>query len=171
MSKSVGNYIGIAEPPADIYGKVMSLPDSAMPNFMKLVTRWTPEEVEAAEADLIAGRVHPRDVKMRLAWEITSSLCGDAAADEAEARFRRVFQNREAPADLPEHTVEPHVNIVSLLRQTGLASSTSEGRRWVEQGAVRVDGQRITSIDHSLMVEGAAVLQVGRRRFVRLIPA
>jgi tyrosyl-tRNA synthetase len=168
MSKSVGNYIGIAEPPTEIYGKVMSLPDSAMPNYAKLVTRWTPEEIEAFEADLQTGRIHPRDVKMRLAWEITSSLCGNGAADEAQARFRRVFQRGAMPDDMPDHRLDEAAGIVDLLRQTGLVSSSSEGRRLVQQGGVRLDGEKVMDIDFVVEVQGSAVLRVGRRRFVRL---
>jgi tyrosyl-tRNA synthetase len=129
MSQSIGNYIGIAEPPAEMYGKVMSLPDHAMPNHMNLVTRWTPDEIATIEAELDAGRLHPRDAKMRLAWEITSIFHGREAADEAQAHFRRVFQQRALPDDMPTHSLPAPANVVDLLVDTGLARSKSEGRR------------------------------------------
>ena len=168
MSQSIGNYIGIAEPPAEMYGKMMRLPDQAMSNHMNLITRWTPTEIAAIEADLAAGRLHPRDAKMRLAWEITSIFHGDGAADEAEAHFRRIFQQRQLPDDMPEQTLSDPTNVVDLLVLTSLARSKSEARRLVQQGGVRLDGERITDITHEVVVEGEAVMQVGRRRFVRL---
>jgi tyrosyl-tRNA synthetase len=168
MSQSIGNYIGIAEPPAEMYGKMMRLPDQAMSNHMNLITRWTPAEIVALEAELAAGRLHPRDAKMRLAWEITSIFHGDGTADEAEAHFRRVFQQRQLPDDMPEQTLSAPTNVVDLLVLTGLARSKSEARRLVQQGGVRLDGERITDITHEVAVKGEAVMQVGRRRFVRL---
>jgi tyrosyl-tRNA synthetase len=152
-----------------MYGKVMSLPDHAMPNHMNLVTRWTPDEIATIEAELDAGRLHPRDAKMRLAWEITSIFHGREAADEAQAHFRRVFQQRALPDDMPTHSLPAPANVVDLLVDTGLARSKSEGRRLVQQGGVRLDGQQITDIDYRVTVEGRAVLQAGRRRFVRLV--
>jgi tyrosyl-tRNA synthetase len=168
MSQSIGNYIGIAEPPAEMYGKMMRLPDQAMSNHMNLVTRWTPAEIAAIEADLAAGQLHPRDAKMRLAWEITSIFHGDGAADEAEAQFRRVFQQRQLPDDMPEQDLSAPTNVVDLLVLTGLARSKSEARRLVQQGGVRLDGERIADITHEVALKGEAVMQVGRRRFVRL---
>jgi tyrosyl-tRNA synthetase len=121
MSQSIGNYIGIAEPPADMYGKMMNLPDHAMSNYMSLVTRWTPEEIAAVEAGMTAGKLHPRDVKMRLAWEIVSIFHGDQAADNAQAYFRRVFQQRNLPAEMPGYRLAAEANVVDLLVKTGLA--------------------------------------------------
>jgi tyrosyl-tRNA synthetase len=168
MSQSIGNYIGIAEPPAEMYGKAMRLPDQAMSNHMNLITRWTPAQIAAIEADLAAGQLHPRDAKMRLAWEITSIFHGDGAADEAQAHFRRVFQQGQLPDDIPEHDLSAPTNVVDLLVLTGLARSKSEARRLVQQGGVRLDGERIADITHEVAVKGEAVMQVGRRRFVRL---
>jgi tyrosyl-tRNA synthetase len=169
MSQSTGNYIGIAEPPAEMYGKLMKLPDQAMSNYMNLVTRWTPADIAAVEADLAAGRLHPRDAKMRMAREITSIFHGDEAAAAAQARFRRVFQQRRLPGDMPEQRLAGPTHVVDLLVLTGLAESKSQGRRLVQQGGVRLDGEPITRIDDRVAVRGEAVLQVGRRRFVRLI--
>ena len=169
MSKSTGNYIGIDEPPEQMYGKVMSLPDHAMSNYFNLVTRWTPAEIARIEADLKSGKLHPRDAKMKLAWEIVSIFHGDEAADAAEAHFRTVFQKRELPPDMPTLTVTGPVNIVDLMTQAGLAQSKSAARRLIQQGGVRLDGEQVKDINTMVEVTNEAVLQVGRRRFVKLI--
>jgi len=169
MSKSTGNYIGIDEPPEQMYGKVMSLPDQAMSNYFNLVTRWTPAEIARIEADLKSGTLHPRDAKMKLAREIVSIFHGDAAAEAAESHFRTVFQKRELPPDMPAFTVSGPVNVVELLTQSGLAKSKSAARRLIQQGGVRLDGERVPDISTVIEVTDEAVLQVGRRRFIRLV--
>ncbi len=169
MSKSTGNYIGIDEPPEQMYGKVMSIPDHAMSNYFNLVTRWTPAEIARIEADLKSGKLHPRDAKMKLAWEIVSIFHGDEAADAAEAHFRQVFQERELPPEMPTFTVSEPVNIVDLIAQTGLAKSKSAARRLIQQGGVRLNGDRVEDINAVIEVADEAVLQVGRRKFVKLL--
>jgi len=167
MSKSTGNTIGIAEPPETQYGKVMSIPDDAMRNYADLVTRWAPADIEALFADLAAGRLHPRDLKMRLAREIVSSLHGDDAALAAEEAFRAVFQAGGLPEEMPVHTMRAEAPVVALLVEAGLAGSRSDARRLVAQGGVRLDGRVVTSAEETVPPEDA-VLQVGKRRFVRL---
>ncbi|MDH7487571.1 MAG: tyrosine--tRNA ligase [Anaerolineae bacterium] len=170
MSKSTGNTIGINEPPEEMYGKVMSIPDTAMSNFMNLVTRWTPAQIAQIEADLASGKLHPRDAKMRLAFEIVESFYGTEAARQAEEHFRTVFQQRELPPEMPEFSLAAPINIVDLLHAAGLVRSKSDGRRLVQQGAVRLDGERVNDITAMVATEGRArVLQVGRRRFVKLM--
>jgi len=171
MSKSTGNYIGIEEPPAEMYGKVMSIPDEAMSNFMNLVTRWSPAKIDAIEKGLASGESHPRDVKMELSREIVSTFHGDDAAMEAEEHFRRVFQKRQVPTDMPELVVAEPSLIVDLISRAGFSRSKSEARRLVQQRAVRLDGEVIEDISYTVAVEcGERVLQVGRRRYVRLLP-
>ncbi len=170
MSKSTGNYIGINEPPEVIYGKTMSIPDHAMSNFMNLVTRWTPDEIAAVEAALAEGRLHPRDAKMKLAREIVSLFHGDEAARAAEQHFKTVFQKRELPPDMPTLAVDEPANVVDLLSLAGLVKSKSEGRRLIQQGGVKLDGEKVPGIETEIAVEKERVLQVGRRRFVRLVP-
>ncbi|HJX38702.1 MAG TPA: tyrosine--tRNA ligase, partial [Anaerolineae bacterium] len=147
MSKSTGNYIGIDEPPQEIYGKVMSLPDHVMLDYFTLVTRYTPDQVNPIRDGLANGSLHPRDVKMELAREIASIFHGDAAAQQAEEHFRTVFQERELPPDMPTHVVEAPTSIVELLAASGLASSKGEARRLIQQGGVRLDGEKVASID------------------------
>ncbi len=170
MSKSTGNYIGIDEPPEVMYGKVMSIPDEAMPNYFDLVTRWPPEEIERIKKGLADGSIHPRDAKMKLAWEIVDAFHGREAADAAEAYFRRVFQERELPEEMPTWELRGPVNIVDLIFEAGLARSKSEARRLIQQGAVRLDGERVTDIEQ-VVEPREAVLKVGKRRFLRVVPA
>jgi tyrosyl-tRNA synthetase len=170
MSKSMGNYIGVDEPPEVIYGKVMSLPDEAMPNYFDLVTRWSPDEIGRINAALADGSLHPRDAKMRLAWEIVDALHGSAAADAAQEHFRTVFQKRELPEDMPLRELDGPVNIVDLIFEAGMARSKSDARRLIQQGAVRLDGERVTDVKR-LIEPCEAVLRVGKRRFLRLAPA
>ena len=167
MSKSTGNTIGIAEAPETQYGKVMSIPDDAMRNYAELVTRWAPAEIQALFADLDAGRLHPRDLKMRLAREIVSSLHGEDAACAAEEAFRAVFQAGALPEEMPIHALRAEAPVVAVLVDAGLANSRSAARRLVEQRGVRLDGRIVTSAEETVPPQDA-VLQVGRRRFVRL---
>ncbi|MCP4350840.1 MAG: tyrosine--tRNA ligase [Desulfobacterales bacterium] len=168
MSKSTGNYIGITEPPEDMYGKVMSIPDIAMNNYFNLVTRWTPEEISLIEADMESGKVHPMDIKKKLAWEITDYYHGSEAADASAKHFERVHQKRKLPEDIPQFVVDKPVAIPDLLLAAGLSKSKSDGRRLVQQGGVKIDGKPVESIDF-VVNPGEMVLQVGKRRFVQLV--
>jgi tyrosyl-tRNA synthetase len=169
MSKSLGNHIPILAEPADMYGKVMSLPDSAMPIFFKLATRYLPSQIKAIEEALAQGTRHPRDVKMELAREIVGIFHTTATAAEAEEQFKRVFQEREVPEEMSEFAVGDSINIVNLLVQAKLASSKSEARRLVEQHGVKLDGQTVDSIEAIVDIPAPKVLQVGKRKFVRLV--
>jgi tyrosyl-tRNA synthetase len=170
MSKSTGNYIGISEPPEVMYGKVMSIPDRAMSNYANLVTRWTPDEIATVESALAEGRLHPRDAKMKLARELVSIFYDDEAAREAEEHFKTVFQQRELPSDMPVFLMAEPANVVDVLAAAELVRSKSEGRRLIQQGGVRLDGEKVLSIETEVAATKERVLQVGRRRFVRLMP-
>jgi len=169
MSKSMGNYIGINEPPEAQYGKVMSLPDDAMPQYFRLVTRFEPPRIAGIEADLQAGRLHPRDAKMLLAREIVAIFHGEAAAERAEEHFKTVFQQRDLPPDMAEFRLTAPTNIVDLIVTAGLAPSKREARRLIEQGGVKLEGDAVASADLVVEPGRPRVLQVGRRRFVRLV--
>jgi tyrosyl-tRNA synthetase len=164
MSKSLGNHIPLNSTPEDMYGKVMSVPDIAMSKFFRLATRWTPDKVAEVEAGLKAG-AHPRDVKMTLAWEITSSFYGDVAADAAQEHFRTVFQKGGTPEEMPVVKLEGSPKLVELLVISNLVKSRNEARRLIEQGGVKVDGQTVSDVN-ALAAEG--VLQVGKRVFVKV---
>lgn len=169
MSKSVGNYIGIDEPPREMYGKTMSIPDALMVKYFELVTDLPLEEVEGIKRGLEDGTRHPRDVKMLLARTLVRMYHGPDAAREAEEHFRTVFQQRSLPPDIEEKEVDPGpVWIVKLLVQTGLAASNGEARRLIEQGGVRVDDAKVSDPGWELAPADGTVLQVGKRKFLRL---
>jgi tyrosyl-tRNA synthetase len=175
MSKSLGNYIGINEPPHEMYGKVMSLPDPLMVTYFELCTEVPMDEVRAIEEGLRTGRLHPRDVKRRLAREIVAVWHGPQAAQAAEEEFDRVFARDELPSEVPEvhlrrQDLDPdgRMGVVQLLRAAGLVASNSEARRLVSQGGVSLDGRRVTDWEERVEVRTGLVVRVGKRRFARL---
>jgi tyrosyl-tRNA synthetase len=167
MSKSTGNIIPIDSGPQDMYGKVMSLPDFAMGDYLRLTTRWNPAEIDAIENDLTAGKIHPRDAKMKLAREITTIFYSEAEALEAEAAFIQVFQKGDVPDDMPEYNLQAGDTVLHVLRAGNLVSSNSEGRRMVQQNAVSLDGEKLN--DARAPFPGPGVLRVGRRKFLQVI--
>jgi tyrosyl-tRNA synthetase len=167
MSKSLGNHIPLLSTPEDMYGKVMSLPDMAMGLYFRLVTRWTPAEINLLESGLEQGNLHPRDVKMKLAHEIVSIFYSNEAADGAQQAFVRVFQKGNLPEDMPEYSLLTGQSLLDVLVDSKLVSSKSEGRRMVDQKAVRLDG--VTLEDASQDFPHPGVLQVGKRRYLRVI--
>jgi tyrosyl-tRNA synthetase len=169
MSQTTGNYIGIDEPPEEMYGKVMSLPDHAMLDYYTLVTRFTPDQIASINQGLADGSLHPRDVKMQLAREIVSIFHSDEEADQAERHFRTVFQEGELPPEMPTYSIQGSVNIVDLLAACGLTKSKGEARRLIQQGGVRLNGEKVKSIEETVTVEEEAVLQVGKRKFTKLV--
>jgi tyrosyl-tRNA synthetase len=169
MSKSAGNYIGIAEPPQVMYGKVMSIPDGAMSSYFRLVTRWSAERVAQLEADLAAGHLHPMEAKKTLAWEIVDCYHDSDVADAAARHFERVHQQHKLPKEMPEFPIGEPMAIPELLVAAGICQSKSQGRRLVQQGGVKIDGKPVESVDE-VVTPGEMVLQVGRRRFVHLVP-
>jgi tyrosyl-tRNA synthetase len=165
MSKSYGNYVGINEKPEDIYGKLMSVPDAMMWRYFELLTRVPESEL----AGLRSG--HPMDAKKRLARTITAQYHGERGAVEAEEHFSRVHQRREQPAEietvrLPADAPKP---VWLVLKEAGLVQSTSEARRMIQQGAVEISGQRVTSTEQTLQPGSDQPIQVGKRRFKRVI--
>ncbi len=167
MSKSTGNIIPINSGAKDMYGKVMSVPDVAMGTYLRLVTRWTPAEIEAIEAQVASGALHPRDAKMKLAREITEIFYGPAEAQQAEAAFIRVFQQGDVPAEMPSYSLQAGETVLDVLRAGKLVSSNSEGRRMVQQNAVSLDGVKLE--DAQAPFPGPGVLRVGRRKFLRVV--
>jgi tyrosyl-tRNA synthetase len=167
MSKSLGNHIPLKATPEDMYGKVMSVPDIAMPAFFRLVTRWTPEQIAAIEADLKSEKLHPRDAKMKLAREIVASLFSDQEAEEAEKAFINLFQNGNLPTEMPEFKLISGKQVVDVLMDAGLCATRSEARRLVDQKGVRLDSEILADAQAPFPHKG--VLQVGKRRFVKII--
>lgn len=167
MSKSLGNHIPLLGTPEDMYGKVMSVPDKAMGMFFRLVTRWTPKEITELEDGLTRGVLHPRDVKMRLAHEIVSIYHSESEAAHAQAEFVRVFQQHDIPEEMAEYSLQPGQTVLDVLTAGGLVGSKSEGRRMLEQHGVRLDGKLLE--DGHLPVPGPGVLQVGKRKFLKIV--
>ncbi|MFH1524648.1 MAG: tyrosine--tRNA ligase [Chloroflexota bacterium] len=166
MSKSTGNVVPINTTAEDMFGKVMSIPDAAMGKYARLVTRWTPVEIEAIEKDVASGKLHPRDAKMRLSHEIVSIFYGESAAQAAEEAFVRLFQKKDMPDEMPEYALQPGQSVLDVLVAAELVVSKSEGRRMIDQKGVRLDGEILEKFDQAFPHEG--VLQVGKRRFVRV---
>ncbi len=167
MSKSTGNVIAINTTPEDMYGKVMSLPDSAMAVYFKLISRYTPEQVGAVERALADGARHPRDVKMELAREIVGIYYGDERAPAAEEHFKRVFQRGDVPEGMPLLEFGDAPLLVDFMTEHKLANSKGDARRLISQHGVRIDGATVTDM-YARMEFAEAVLQVGKRRFVRV---
>ncbi len=166
MSKSLGNHIPLNSTPADMYGKVMSVPDAAMPQYAVLVTRWLPARVIEFQTGLKNGSLHPRDAKMALAWEITATYYSEAEAEKAQQAFVRQFQQGQIPDEMPEYTLQAGQTVLDVLLAAGLLASKSEARRMIDQKGVRLDGVALEKGD--LPFPGPGVLQVGKRRFARI---
>jgi tyrosyl-tRNA synthetase len=163
MSKSLGNYIGIDEPPATMFGKVMSIPDTLIGRYLEVCTTVPMPRVR----ELLAG--NPRDAKAYLARAIVADYHGEAAAQAAADEFERVFSRRELPSELPEVLLPAgDTNAIDLILACGMAASRGEARRLVQQGGVSLDGRRLTDPVAALAVADRSVLQVGPRRFARL---
>jgi tyrosyl-tRNA synthetase len=167
MSKSMGNYIPIDTTAEDMYGKLMSVPDKAMPIYFRLVTRWTAAEISVLEAKVASGNLHPRDAKMKLAREVTEIFHGNQAAQAAEDNFINVFQKGSLPDDMPSYMLKAGQTVLDVLLAGKLAATKSEGRRLIEQNGVRLDGATLT--DPSQVFPHPGVLQAGKRRFLRII--
>ena len=166
MSKSTGNIVPINSGAEDMYGKVMSVPDFAMGTYSRLVSRWTPAEINEMEKALQSGKLHPRDAKMKLAREIVSIFYSDDEALAAEEAFVRLFQQKETPDEMPEYKMPAGATVLDVLMSAGLVSSKSEARRMIDQKGVRLDGETLERSDEAFPHPG--VLQVGKRRFVRV---
>lgn len=169
MSKSLGNYIGIYEPPNEIFGKVMSVSDELMWRYYDLLSFKSESEILALRRSISEGR-NPRDVKVLLAQELVARFHGPTAAVAALEDFQTRFQRNAIPDDIPEVSLagEGGISVVAVLKQAGLTASTSEAIRMIDQGGVRLDGDKLT--DRGLMLESGAVvvLQVGKRKFARV---
>jgi tyrosyl-tRNA synthetase len=166
MSKSVGNYVGIAEPPREIFGKLMSVSDELMWRYIELLSFEPLSTVRNWKAQVAEGG-NPRDVKVRFAKEIVARFHGPAAARKAEEDF----EQRLPPADMPEVRLsypETGLPVTQLLKQLNLVPSTTEANRLIEQGGVKVNGDRVSDRTLKLAKGGTYVVQVGKRKFARV---
>jgi tyrosyl-tRNA synthetase len=169
MGKTFNNTVDITLSPADMLGKVMSMSDEVLPLYFEVLTDIPLAELAEIRAALAGGTVNPRDLKMRLARDIVSQFHSPADAAAAEEAFVRQFVQRELPADIPEHALSAPTGIVDLMVAAGLTASKGEARRLIDGGGVRVNGERVDGYDLSLSPGAGAVVQVGRRKFVRVV--
>ncbi len=170
MSKSLGNDIPLLSEPWDMFGKIMSLPDKAMPVYHRLLLGWFPKQVQALEDGLRDSTLHPNNEKMRLAHEIVSIFHSPEAADAARKRWDEVFRSGGIPKDIPQETITAEERIVDILHRRKMVSSIGEAKRLMEQNGVRLNEQPITDPTAVITLDKLpAVLQVGKRKFVRLV--
>ncbi|WP_251177789.1 tyrosine--tRNA ligase [Adlercreutzia agrestimuris] len=177
MSKSYGNYIGLTDEPADMFGKVMSIPDELMVKYYRLASTADVTEIDEIEAGLAADSLHPNKVKRALARNIVAAYYDEVAANQAEAAFDKVFKQHEIPEDIPtfEADLTPNeegtVYLAKIINDAGLAQSAGEARRLIDGGGVKINGEAVAAksynVDPALLHD--AVVQVGKRKFVKLV--
>jgi tyrosyl-tRNA synthetase len=173
MSKSLGNYIGINEQPENIYGKVMSIPDNLIIRYFELTTDAHPDYINKMKKLLDNEEVNPRDIKMKLALEIVTLYYDSDTAFKAQEHFKTVYQKNKIPDDIPVFLIDNNVkadgkiDIVKVMVLAGFASSNSEARRLISGGAVRINGEKLSSIKNIILNDND-VLQAGKRNFVRI---
>lgn len=170
MSKSTGNHIPVATTAEDMFGKLMSVPDTALGVYMRLVTRWSPAAVQVVEERIASGALHPRDGKMQIAHEITAVFYGAEGAAQGQAHFERVFQRRELPDDMPLFASVAGAKLVDFVVSAGLVPTKSEARRLIKQGGIKLGGVAVADTEMLLQITEATVIQVGKRKFARLTP-
>jgi tyrosyl-tRNA synthetase len=171
MSKSLGNHIGIAQPPGEIFGKLMSISDELMWRYIELLSLEAPQKIETKKQAVLQGS-NPRDIKFDFAQEIVERFHGGNAAQLAATDFIARFRNHEAPSDMPSVSIRTvggnALGIAQVLKQGQLATSTTEASRLVEQGGVKIDGEKVTDKALTLSSGRTYVIQVGKRKFARV---
>lgn len=177
MSKSYGNYIGLTDKPNDMFGKVMSIPDALMVKYYRLASTLSVDQIDAIEAGLAADEIHPNRCKRDLARNLVSAYYDEAAAEEAEQAFDRLFKQHDIPDDVPEFAAdltpneEGKVYVAKLIHDAGMAQSVGEARRLIDGGGVKINSEALAAKEYNVdpsVLEGA-VIQVGKRKFRRLV--
>jgi tyrosyl-tRNA synthetase len=172
MSKSLDNYIAITDPPNEIYGKTLSIPDNLILDYLLLTTNVLAAELEGFRKQLNDRTVNPRDLKRRLARELVALYYDKESARRAEEEFDKIFVAKEVPENIEAftiHTGNGKISIVELLTTTRMASSNSDARRLIQQGGVSIDGEKITNVNFTLKLNKEVVLKVGKRRFLKIL--
>jgi tyrosyl-tRNA synthetase len=169
MSKSYDNAIGLTDEPGDMYGKTLSIPDELIVPYFELSTDVTAEELQSINSRLKDGE-NPRDMKRQLAREIVTIYHSPEAAKAAESNFDRIFVEGDEPEEMDEYIVEKSpVVVLNVIHDAGLVSSKREGRRLIEQGGVKIDGEKISDINSEIVVDKPRILRVGKRKFLKLV--
>ena len=171
MSKSLGNYIGVAEPPKEIFGKIMSIPDELIYSYFEFLTDVPGEELSDIKEDLQNEKVNPMDLKKKLGRQLVAMYHDKVDAESAQKEFERIFSGKELPDEVPVFNLKydkEKIWIVKLLTITGLAESSGVARRLIEQGGVYVDEKRIDDTNLEIPVQGEKVLKVGKRKFLKI---
>ncbi|MEY4479420.1 MAG: hypothetical protein RLZZ267_98, partial [Bacillota bacterium] len=175
MSKSLGNYIGINEEPNEIYGKTMSVPDELMVKYYELATDMSNDELTALAEGLKDGSIHPRDAKMKLGYTFVRMYHGVEAADEAENRFKTVFQQNALPDEIEEKVVAAaslengQIRLIKLLVDLELQASNGEARRSIQQGAVKINQVKVDDVNADITLADGDIIQVGKRKFAKIV--
>ena len=170
MSKTYPEHcISLTDSANDMFGKLMSIPDTLIPKYFDLLTDITPDELKEVESQLESGSVNPRNIKLRLAHTITSEYKGKDAADKAQEEFINVVSNKGIPQDIPSVKLDGDKNILELLLELDFVQSKGEAKRLIQGGGVKLDGEKISDINYTVSVESEAVLQAGKRKFAKLV--
>ncbi|MBU1404420.1 MAG: tyrosine--tRNA ligase [Proteobacteria bacterium] len=172
MSKSLGNYIGITESADNIYGKTLSVSDELMFRYYELLSDLCSDDIARLKSEMASGKAHPKVVKQQLARELTARFHGADMARQAEENFERVFSQHELPEDMPELILPASpdgVWLPKLLVDTAMVKGSGEGRRMIQQGAVTMNGEKVSDVEMVVKTEGEILLKVGKRRFCRVI--
>jgi tyrosyl-tRNA synthetase len=165
MSKSLGNYIGVDEPPNDIYGKVMSIPDNLIGDYFELITDVPDDEVAEYRKQITSGSINPMNLKKKLALEIVAQFYDEEAAKSAQEHFENVFQRRGTPDAEQIVKIGTEGLLTVELAKAGLTKSRAEARRLLEQGGIEIDGLKVTEDVDMTKVKGGSIIKVGKRRF------
>lgn len=169
MSKSLGNYVGVTDAPEEIYGKLMSVSDELMFDYLEILRLESAGEVKQIRADVAAGKAHPKEVKMAMARRVVELYHDAGAARAAEEHFERVHREGQAPEDMPTHTPSANpIVLATLLVEAGLAPSKSEARRLVSQNAVSINDEKVADPQAEVTFVGGEVIKVGKRRFAQI---
>lgn len=170
MSKSLGNYIGVSESANDIYGKVLSASDELMFRYYELLSDLSIDEIAVLKADMDSGKLHPKVIKQQLARELTARYHSEEKAKQAEENFEKVFRKGGLPDDIAEKKIKSDGDIwlPQLLMELEMVKSTSDGRRMIKQGAVSLDGAKVTDVKKNVSPEGEILVKVGKRRFCKV---
>ena len=170
MSKTYPEHcISLTDSANDMFGKLMSIPDTLIPKYYDLLTDITPEDLKSIEEQLESGNVNPRNIKLQLAHTITEEYHGKENADKAQEEFINVVSNKGIPQDIPSVTIENGKGILDLLLDLKFVQSKGEAKRLIQGGGVKIDGDKISDLNYTLNIESEAVLQAGKRKFAKLV--